>query len=473
MAKKTSDHPTLLSQALAWLDNMRIPYQDKAPEGFYSFEYKGFDIHLTKDCEDNQLGFYGMVFILPEDDDKDESTYTLIYKFAEQFAKDTFLKDGEVEYCSDGLCLVYNWWEMNGSSNKLYKHNFVEMLESIRQLQIDFHLALKGAEQTLFYPPKEVMEEVLRDIDTSDTNFTIEGSVFADCPADYSGKVIIPEGITKIGDKAFMFCDKVTAVILPKSLESIGQAAFHACGISTIDIPSSVTSIGFGAFLTCRNLKRLELPPGLKKIEEALCCGCDNLEEITIPESVTFIGESAFYGCEKLKEIYLPSNLKTIEPQAFQACTSLKEISIPDGCLVIGCGAFRDCTGLTSIELPDSLWSTGDYDESGCACFENCTSLKKIKFPTTMLNIPAYCMEGCTSLTEVILPEKVRTIDSETFKNCKSLTTITLPPSVVEVYEDAFLGCENLRHVKAPVCAVITNTAFRGCPPVTIERYLN
>ncbi len=49
---------------------------------------------------------------------------------------------------------------MNGSSNKLYKHNFVEMLESIRRLQIDFHLALKGAEQTLFYPPKEVMEEV-------------------------------------------------------------------------------------------------------------------------------------------------------------------------------------------------------------------------------------------------------------------------------------------------------------------------
>ena len=160
MAKKTSDHPTLLSQALAWLDNMRIPYQDKAPEGFYTFEYKGFDIHLTKDCEDNQLGFYGMVFILPEDDDKDESTYSLIYKFAERFAKDTFLKDGEVEYCSDGLCLVYNWWEMNGSSNKLYKHNFVEMLESIRRLQIDFHLALKGAEQTLFYPPKEVMEEV-------------------------------------------------------------------------------------------------------------------------------------------------------------------------------------------------------------------------------------------------------------------------------------------------------------------------
>ena len=90
-----------------------------------------------------------------------------------------------------------------------------------------------------------------------------------------------------------------------------------------------------------------------------------------------------------------------------------------------------------------------------------------------MLNVPAYCMEGCTSLTEVILPEKVRIIDSETFKNCKSLTTITLPPSVVEVYEDAFLGCENLRHVKAPVCAVITNTAFRGCPPVNIERYLN
>lgn len=57
---------SLLSQALAWLDNMHIPYSDDCPPDFWSFEYKGLDIHLPKDCEYNELGLYGMDFIQPE-----------------------------------------------------------------------------------------------------------------------------------------------------------------------------------------------------------------------------------------------------------------------------------------------------------------------------------------------------------------------------------------------------------------------
>lgn len=161
---------SLLSQALAWLDNMHIPYSDDCPPDFWSFEYKGLDIHLPKDCEYNELGLYGMDFIQPEYDDKDESTYKLIFDFAEQFAKDTFLKNGDVEYCSEGLYLVYSWWGVRGNRNKLFKYRFVEMLETIHKLQIEFHYALKGAEQALFYPPQEVMDDIFRNIDTHDNN---------------------------------------------------------------------------------------------------------------------------------------------------------------------------------------------------------------------------------------------------------------------------------------------------------------
>lgn len=88
-----------------------------------------------------------------------------------------------------------------------------------------------------------------------------------------------------------------------------------------------------------------------------------------------------------------------------------------------------------------------------------------------MVCVPERCFEGCSNLVEVQLSEVTKWIDPEAFKDCKSLSSIILPPKTVEVCEDAFIGCENLRHVKAPACAVITDTAFRGCPHVTIERY--
>lgn len=59
--------------------------------------------------------------------------------------------------------------------------------------------------------------------------FTIEDTVFIDCPTSYEGKVIVPDDITDIGDKAFLFCNKVNEVILPETLEGISMCAFHGC----------------------------------------------------------------------------------------------------------------------------------------------------------------------------------------------------------------------------------------------------
>lgn len=94
----------------------------------------------------------------------------------------------------------------------------------------------------------------------NDNNFTIEDTTFVNCPADYEGCVVVPDGITDIGDRAFMFCDKVTEVILPESLQGIGLASFHGCGFSHIEIPPSVTYIADCAFLCCTHLRELALP---------------------------------------------------------------------------------------------------------------------------------------------------------------------------------------------------------------------
>ena len=57
-------------------------------------------------------------------------------------------------------------------------------------------------------------------------------------------KVIVEEGITKIGSGCFYFCHELTEVSLPSTLNTIGFYAFYSCGITSIDIPDGVTTIG-------------------------------------------------------------------------------------------------------------------------------------------------------------------------------------------------------------------------------------
>lgn len=94
-------------------------------------------------------------------------------------------------------------------------------------------------------------------------------------------KIVIPEGITKLGDCSLQWCRQLTSVKMPESLISIGEYAFQSChGLTNIEIPSSVTTIGEGAFYNCLNLT-----------------------SVTIPESVTKIDYYAFKYCEDLKTI--------------------------------------------------------------------------------------------------------------------------------------------------------------------------
>ncbi len=96
--------------------------------------------------------------------------------------------------------------------------------------------------------------------------------------------LVIPAGVTSIGEYAFYNCSGLTTVIFAEGsqLTSIGRDAFNGCsGLESITIPASVTSIGIYAFN-----------------------GCSSLTSITIPASVTSIGNSAFRGCSLTSAIF-------------------------------------------------------------------------------------------------------------------------------------------------------------------------
>ena len=78
--------------------------------------------------------------------------------------------------------------------------------------------------------------------------FKIKKGVLVKYRGDDS-EVVIPDGVTSIGDWAFSDCIGLTSITIPDSVTSIGDWAFSRCrGLTSITIPSSVISIGDGAF---------------------------------------------------------------------------------------------------------------------------------------------------------------------------------------------------------------------------------
>lgn len=127
----------------------------------------------------------------------------------------------------------------------------------------------------------------------------------------------IPEGVTSIGNIAFINCKSITSVSFPSTLKTIGDMAFMYCdSLTSVDIPEGVTEIN-AAFWRCTNLTTVKLPTTLTNISSSAFTGCKALNSINIPSNVTSIGSNAFAGCESLKELVFPDSIKSVGGNAF------------------------------------------------------------------------------------------------------------------------------------------------------------
>ena len=107
-------------------------------------------------------------------------------------------------------------------------------------------------------------------------------------------KLIICDGVTSIGEFAFIGFSYLNSVSISNTVTSIGGEAFRDCeALKSITIPNGVASIGGFAFSGCSSLKSVTLSSGVTSIGRyAFDVPC--LKSITIPSSVTSIGDYAF-----------------------------------------------------------------------------------------------------------------------------------------------------------------------------------
>lgn len=90
-------------------------------------------------------------------------------------------------------------------------------------------------------------------------------------------KLVIPDGVTSIGEYAFENCSALTSVTIPNSVTSIGWSAFYGCsGLTSVTIGNSVESIGDNAFNNCSAIEEiLSLNPTPPAISTSVFSGVD------------------------------------------------------------------------------------------------------------------------------------------------------------------------------------------------------
>lgn len=140
--------------------------------------------------------------------------------------------------------------------------------------------------------------------------------------------IVVPNGITNIGNSAFHDCSRLTSVNLPNSLISLGVSSFQGCTrLTNISIPNSVTTL------------------------QPYCFSDSGLNSIDLKNNtnITTIPPYCFFNNTQLVNVLLPNTITRIETQGFARCDALKTIIIPSGVSNIGNQGFFNLPGLDNI----------------------------------------------------------------------------------------------------------------------------
>lgn len=313
-------------------------------------------------------------------------------------------------------------------------------------------------------------------------------------------ELVIPEGVTSIGNAAFSGCTALTSVTFHEGIMNIGFYAFCNCsGLTSISIPKNLTKIENDTFSGCSGLTSISIPESVTSIGNRAFADCNALTSITVPDGVTSIGENAFDGTAwfsnqpdgliyagkvayKYKgtmpnntNIVIKNGTQSVASSAFRGCGGLTSIIIPNSVTSIGNGAFHQCYGLTSITIPEMVTSIGKYT------FYKCHGLTSVTIPKSLTSIEELAFYDCRGLNyvfitdlaawcnisffqdesqplsyahhlylngeevkDLVIPESVTSINKYAFSGCTSLTSVTIQKDVTNIDWGAFEGCEHI-----------------------------
>ena len=335
--------------------------------------------------------------------------------------------------------------------------------------------------------------------------------------------LIIPNGVTNIGDYAFTECYGLTSMSISDSVVRIGERAFYKCNaLTTLTVPKGVNDLGYGAFEGCVGLASVAIQDGVKGIGRYMFEGCVELTSVSMPDSLTQIADGAFANCRGLTAINVPIGVTSIGTESFYGCNALATMTIHRDVAKIGSNAFWGCRlstvyvdfgdtarvkrllsssgcSVTNVQFVEKdpteddrgpgawtdpktglTWEYCDYYyfnlDGNPVCDGGITIIKVSPNPTGELQIPAS-----------IYGRPVRSVDQpwcygnmeyydwgyddEEFLNyCDELTAVIFPDTIKEIGPDMVRYCPSLTSIYLPEGLIsIGKYSFMNCGLTSIE----
>ena len=190
-------------------------------------------------------------------------------------------------------------------------------------------------------------------------------------------KLVIEEGITKIGMSAFQGLP-VKEIVLPPGISEITFNVFRDTKVlEKITWGSDVTSICAGAFAE-HNMHKIVLPDTIVSLSDTAfhSAAIDDLE-IVLNESIKYFS----FASSKVAKVVFPSQCSSIPDSCFDRAIGLKEIVMEQPITSIGSLAFRD-TNLAELATPLDLsacTSLGNEAFAYCRCPSMTVDISKME----------------------------------------------------------------------------------------------
>ena len=73
--------------------------------------------------------------------------------------------------------------------------------------------------------------------------------------------------------------------------------------LTEVTLPEGLSEIGESAFMDCGSLTTVQIPETVAQIDRAAFAGCSALTSISLPETVSTVMEEAFTGCTSLPDL--------------------------------------------------------------------------------------------------------------------------------------------------------------------------
>lgn len=294
-------------------------------------------------------------------------------------------------------------------------------------------------------------------------------------------KVIIPEGVEKIGAYAFANLTALEEVVLPSTLEAIEYGAFYNCtSLKKISFSSdnNLKIINQNAFENCALEGTIDLS-SIHIISDYAFAGNQKLEGVKTGDTLISIGSYAFAGCKKLSDITITAGKVKYGSYAFTGCESIKEFTV--NAAVLPEGMFYECDNLEKVIIGKDVNEIGAFAfrDTKISKFEIAKGNRELETPTgeyiladkgkeLVAVVPS--LKGEFSAATMGGKDKVEVVGNGAFSHNTQINSIVLP-NVYEVGDNAFAQNENLTNVQLGKLEYIGEYAFFEVPITQLPNF--